>query len=193
MPRCYSEAFKYIKQKTAFPDAMLKAFRQYGPGLMVPAAWTTAITAVSTQKMPENGLLIAHVIMAVLMALFLVSGRKEMNKGVLKAWKTVITLGLPLTAFGALGLTGVYTEVLTAFSLLGWMLLPGLALVYTGKKDETYGTGYTVSGLFSLLGLSVFLISMFYPLRQEVLSLSGLFLVFVGQSAGIFLAVHQNS
>jgi len=172
---------------------MLKAFRQYGPGLMVPAAWTTAITAVSTQKMPENGLLIAHVIMAVLMALFLVSGRKEMNKGVLKAWKTVITLGLPLTVFGALGLTGVYTEVLTAFSLLGWMLLPGLALVYTGKKDETYSTGYTVSGLFSLLGLSVFLISMFYPLRQEVLSLSGLFLVFVGQSAGIFLAVHQNS
>ncbi len=171
---------------------MLQAFRQFGPTIMVPAAWTTAILAVHTELLPDQGLFIAHMVMAVLMTVFLLTGWKQMNEGVLKAWRTVITIGLPVTVLGAIGLAGVQTELLTAVSLLGWMLLPGLALVYTGKKDERFGTGYTVSGLLSLLGLYLFAVSLVYPAGQKLLSISGLFAVFLGQSAGIFLAAYQN-
>lgn len=171
---------------------MFQAFRQFGPVLMVPAAWATSILAVNTQILPNQGILIAHVVMAVLMTVFLLTGWKQMNKGVLKAWRTVITIGLPVTVIGAVGLTGVQTEFFTAVSMLGWMILPGLALVYTGKKDDRFGTGYTVSGLLSVLGFYLFIVSMVYPVSAEVLSLSGLFAVLVGQSMGIFLAAYQN-
>ncbi len=87
---------------------------------------------------------------------------------------------------------GIQKELLTAVSLLCWMLLPGLALVYTGKKDGSFGTGYTVSGLLSLLGLYLFAVSIAYPAGQKLLSVSGLFAVLFGQSAGIFLAAYQN-
>lgn len=171
---------------------MFQAFRKFGPVLMVPAAWTTAILAVNTEILPSQGLLIAHIIMSVLMTVFLVTGWKQMNEGVLKAWRTVIAIGLPITVLGAIGLTGIQTQIFTAASLLGWMLLPGLALVYTGKKDERLGTGYTVSGLLSLMGLYLFTVSLVYPPGQKLLSLSGLFAVLLGQSTGIFLAAYQN-
>ena len=171
---------------------MCQAFRQFGPVLMVPAAWTTAILAVNTEILPDQGLLIAHIVMSVLMTVFLLTGWKQMKEGVLKAWRTVITIGLPVTVLGALGLTEIQTELFTAVSLLGWMILPGLALVYTGKKDESFGTGYTVSGLLSLLGLYLFTVSLVYPAGQKLLSVSGLFAVLLGQSAGIFLAAYQN-
>lgn len=171
---------------------MFQAFRQFGPVLMVPAAWITAALAVNTELLPSQGLLIAHIVMSVLMTVFLLTGWKQMNEGVLKAWRTVITIGLPVTVLGAIGLAGIQSQLLTTISLLGWMFLPGLALVYTGKKDERFGTGYTVSGLLSLLGLYFFTVSLVYPSGQELLSLSGLFTVLFGQSAGIFLAAYQN-
>jgi hypothetical protein len=83
---------------------MFQAFRQFGPVLKVPAAWTTAILAVNTEILPDQGLLIAHIVMSVLMTVFLLTGWKQMKEGVLKAWRTVITIGLPVTVLGALGL-----------------------------------------------------------------------------------------
>lgn len=172
---------------------MFKTFRKFGPVLMVPAAWSTAILAIHTELMPQNGLLVAHLVMISLMILFLVTGWKKMNRGVLKAWRTVLLVGLPLTVMGALGLLGIQKDIFTAASLFGWFFLPGSALVYTGKKDERFGSGYTVSGLFSLLGFFISLLSLYHPLRYEFFSFSGFFLVLVGQSTGIFFAAYQNS
>lgn len=168
---------------------MLELSRRYGPTLLVPAAWLTTTLAIYTTILPGNALLIAHLVMAAFMAVFLLTGWREMDSGVLKAWRNVIAIGLPFTLAGAASLSG-FDVIPVSTSLIAWMLLPGIALLYTGREMRE-GTLYTVSGLLSLLGLYLYLVRGLFA--QPILFLgTALALVCIGQSIGIWAAAYLS-
>lgn len=168
---------------------MLELFRRYGPTLMVPAAWITAFLAIDTSLASSTAILVMHVVMTALMSLFLLTGWNQMNSGILKVWRNVIAVGLPFTIAGALSLS-VLPVIPPSVSLVAWMILPGIALIYTGRESEK-GTLYTVSGLLSLLGTYFYLVKGLSAQSESVLAAS-LVLVGVGQSMGIWCAAHRS-
>lgn len=172
---------------------MLQRFRQFGPVLMVPAAWTATAFSIHTSILGSYEMMIAHVFMSLMMAAFLITGWNEMEKGVLKAWRTTIVAGLLVTLVGLAGFIGPDTPWMQIVSLYGWMIVPGLALVYTGFKDDVYGKIYTVSGLLSLIGFGVYFLQRFNYFQADTYSITGLTIVAIGQTLGIFIAAYQNS
>lgn len=170
---------------------MLEKFRKFAPALMVPAAWMVTALALNTEIISNKGFQIAHIVMAVLMTVFLLTGWKEMSSGVLKIWRTVIAIGLLITVSGAVGLTFEGLKVLQIFSLYGWMVMPGIALYYTGKENGSFEKVYRSAGLVTIAGFLIFSMANFVS-ASKVWFL-GLLLVALGQSLGIFTAVYHNA
>lgn len=168
---------------------MLELFRRYGPTLMVPAAWITTFLAVETSLVGPTAIKMMHFVMITLMAAFLLTGWNQMSSGVLKVWRNIIAAGLPFTVAGALGLSG-FPVAPPSVSMAAWMVLPGIALIYTGRKSET-GTLYTLSGLISLLGFYLYLIKGL-TIQTELLRAAGITMVGLGQSLGIWTAAYSS-
>ena len=171
---------------------MFRTLRENGPALLVPAAWTVAAGAV-LGAVSTRALLIAHVVMSVLLAVFVVASWRDMATGVLRAWKLVILAGTPVTVAGvagflALGATAavpVSAEALLAVAFYGWMLLPAPAFVYTGLRDDAVprSTVHHAAAVCSVAGAVVVALA-----GTATTVVAGVALVGVGQTAGILAA-----
>ncbi|WP_255198659.1 hypothetical protein [Halorarius litoreus] len=161
---------------------MLRRLRETGPVLLVPLAWTFA-TAAHLELLATRTVLIGHVVMAALLFAFAALSWQDMQAHpVLRAWLAVIVVGFGVTLVGAYALATGSDPTLTGGTVLGWMLIPALALLYTGQvlPREERAWAYTVGGALSGLGAVVFLFGR---------PLVALALVGVGQTLGILVAV----
>jgi hypothetical protein len=168
-----------------------RRLRENGPGVLVPLAWTF-VTAAHLDLVGTRPVLIAHLVMDVLLAAFAVTSYRDMQSGVLRAWLWVIVLGFGVTLVGTASffVDGQVSTAMQTATVAGWMLLPGVALVYTGVETPDGGAGwvYTAGGLGSLAGLVVYLAGV--SVVETALALPvGLTLTNLGQTAGILNAV----
>ncbi|WP_435194072.1 hypothetical protein [Natronomonas sp. EA1] len=162
---------------------MLRRLRETGPVLLVPLAWVFA-TAAHLELLATRSVLVGHVVMSVLLFGFAVLSWGDMREHpVLRAWLAVIVLGFGVTLVGAYALATGRGAPLTTFAVFGWMLLPAVALGYTGRvlPREEGAWAYTLGGVLSGVGAVVFL--------SGVATLPALALAGVGQTVGIVTAV----
>lgn len=162
---------------------MLWKARDAGPTVLIPAAWTTA-AATQYGYLSTTGMFIAHIVMAGFITFFAVTGWSAMSTGALRAWRLVLVVGLGLTLAGIAGFLGAPGEsFLFGISLVGWMLLPALGLVYTGQQLPSGRLRYWGGGAASLLGAGLFLATL-GPLDDQF-GLAAYLLVALGQTVGI--------
>lgn len=168
---------------------MLRRLRETGPVLLVPLAWAFA-TAAHLELLATRTVLIGHGVMDVLLVGFAVLSYRDMRvEPVLRAWLAVIVAGFGVTLVGTYALATGGDPTLTAFTVFGWMLLPALALLYTGRvlPRAERASAYTLGGVLSVLGALSFLAGLVAVL--DVTVLAALALVGVGQTLGIVVAV----
>jgi hypothetical protein len=168
---------------------MLRRLRETGPVLLVPLAWTFA-TVAHLELLATRSVLVGHVVMDVLLVGFAVLSYRDMREEpVLRAWLAVIVAGFGVTLVGTYALATGGDPALTGFTVFGWMLIPALALLYTGQvlPSEERAGAYTLGGVLSGFGAAVFLAGVVVPV--EVAVLAALALVGVGQTLGIVVAV----
>jgi hypothetical protein len=169
---------------------VLRRLRENGPIVLVPLAWAF-VTAAHVDLVRTRTLLIAHVVMTVLLVGFAALSYRDMREGVLNVWWLVIAAGVPVTLCGLVGLAvPAIGRPLLPVAVVGWMVLPGVALWYTGRESPTTGATrlYLVAGACSLLGGAVYLGGLFVAGGLRAL-LAGLALAGAGQTAGIVHAV----
>jgi len=163
---------------------MFRRARELGPPILVPLAWTF-VTAAHLEVVTEHTLFIAHVVMAVLLVGFAATGYADMREGVLRTWWLLIAVGSVVTLCGVVGLWLEPTNpALTAVALFGWMLLPAVGFVDTGRRVTKGGWIYAVGTAGCLLGAALYAVSPTWGTRTA--AVGGLVLVGLGQTAGIF-------
>jgi len=163
---------------------MFRRARELGPPVLVPLAWTF-VTVVRLGVVPERTLFIAHVVMAVLLVGFAATGYADMREGVLHTWWLLIAAGSAVTLCGVVGLWLEPTNpALTAVALFGWMLLPAVGFVDTGRRVGEGRWIYAVGTAGCLLGAALYAVSPIWGSRTA--AVGGLVLVGLGQTAGIF-------
>lgn len=166
---------------------MLRRLRENGPVVLVPLAWTFA-TVAHLDLLALRTVLIAHLVMAVIIAAFTVLSWREMTEGVLRVWKRVLIAGLVITLTGTAGLLAdPPLEPLLTATVVGWMLVPAAGLVSTGRLVTRRPRAYTIGGTLSGLGAVAYAGGVAGSLTALVLF--GLTLANVGQTAGIVAAV----
>lgn len=162
---------------------MLDSIRDLGPVVLIPAAWL-AVAASTLDYLGDQGMFIAHIVMVVFISFFAVTGWSEMEDGALRAWRTVLVVGLPTTLAGVAGfVTAEFSTPLFSISLLGWMLLPGVGLAYTAGKLPAARTLYFSSAILSFAGFAFAVAGI--VLDASTFLLVGILLVAAGQTAGI--------
>ena len=162
---------------------------EYGPAVMVPAAWVLAGSAVAS-LVTRRTVLIALVVMTALLVAFLLGSRGEMDGPVLGVWQTVLVAGLVATAAGTVGLALTPpVDALVSLSLYAWVLLPAGAYVRSYTVAPDLPALYLAAGALSALGGVVMLASEFVGALPADGLFVGLALVGVGQTAGILDAV----
>jgi hypothetical protein len=163
-----------------------------GPAGLVPAAWLVTIAAHQS-LVTERTLLIALAVMDVLLLAFIVASVGEMTGGVLAVWRRVLLVGFVVTAAGTAGLA-LDVPGLTAVGLYGWIVVPGIAYIQTGRAHEgRYRRLYSGSGVASLCGGGIYALGHLGGFSPEATVLAGLAAVGVGQTGGIVAAVVQNT
>jgi hypothetical protein len=162
---------------------MIEPIRDLGPIALIPAAWTaTALTVLG--HLGEEGMLIAHGVMAVFIAFFAVTGWSEMSTGALRSWRTVLVAGLPVTLAGIAGFLVTTVETpLHAVSLIGWMVLPAVGLADTARRLPEAKLVYLSAAGLSILGALAAVAGL--ALDDQRFVLGALALVAVGQTASI--------
>lgn len=167
---------------------MIRTLRENGPALLVPAAWLV-VAATVLDIISTHALFVAHVVMSLLLAAFVIASWHDMKSGVLRAWKTVILVGTPVSLAGVVGflapdgVAGVPADAFLAVALYGWILLPVPAFVYTGLRADVAARAYYVAAACSVAGaIGVALAG----LPVEVVA--GLLVVGTGQTMGIVAA-----
>lgn len=157
--------------------------REYGPVLLVPAAWTAA-AAAEFGVMSADGILIAHGVMAAFIAFFLVTGWEALDTGALRAWRVVLVVGFGITLAGLAGFFVPSAErLLWTSSFVGWMVLPAGALAYTGWELPDAEVVYYGGAALSLVGAAIFVATLLT--LDERFAVVGLAMVGAGQTAGI--------
>ncbi|EMA65688.1 hypothetical protein C461_13346 [Halorubrum aidingense JCM 13560] len=170
------------------PVVVFRTLRENGPALLVPAAWIVAGGAV-LDVVSTRALFVAHVVMSLLLVAFVAASWRDMTAGVLRAWKLVILAGTPVTLAGVVGfaapggIAGISADVFLAVALYGWALLPAPAFVYTGVRDAVAPRAYYFAAACSVVGAVVAALD-----GAPVAVAAGLFVVGVGQTAGILAA-----
>lgn len=163
-----------------------------GPTALVPAAWLVTVAA-HRSLVTERTLLIALGVMDVLLLAFIIASGGEMADGVLAVWRRVLVAGFVVTAAGTVGLA-LDVPALTAFGLYGWIVLPGIAYVQTGRAHEgRYRRLYSGSGVVSLGGGGIYALGHLGGVNPELAVLLGLGIVGIGQTCGIVAAAVQNT
>lgn len=169
---------------------MLRQLRETGPVALVPLAWGFAAAAHLRWLAPRT-VLIGHLVMATLLFGFAALSWREMRAHpVLRAWLAVIVVGFGVTTVGAYALATDGPALWLRGTVFGWMVLPAVALVYTGAvlpADEA-PRAYTLGGALSGLGAMAFVAA---PSVGMALTVPALALVGVGQTVGIVTAVLQ--
>jgi hypothetical protein len=160
---------------------VLWEIRDAGPVVLIPAAWTAA-GAAEAGYLGNDGIFIAHLVMAGFITFFAVTGWDAMARGALRAWRLVLVVGLGLTVAGIAGFL-VSNDALLATSLVGWMVLPALGLAYTGRELPAARTVYLGGALLSLAGAGLF-VGTLAGLADSLAS-PAFALVAAGQTAGI--------
>lgn len=113
---------------------MFRQARAVGPVFLIPLAWGF-VTAAHLGVVSTQTLFVAHVVMATLLAGFAVTGRRDMREGVLYTWWVVIVAGFGATVVGAVGFRiGSAGPLFQGVALFGWMLLPAVGFVDTGRR-----------------------------------------------------------
>jgi hypothetical protein len=169
---------------------VFRRLRETAPGLLVPLAWTF-VTAAHAGLVATRTVVIAHVVMTVLLAAFALASYDDMREGVLRVWLWVIVVGFGVTLVGTASflIEGPTTTMQTA-TVVGWLTLPAVALVYTGRATTgRNGTIYAAGGVVSLAGAAAYLAA---PITGDVSLYAGLVAGNVGQTAGILAAVVQS-
>lgn len=171
---------------------MLRPVRENAPALLVPAAWTV-VTGVHEGYIDEHSLVIAHAVMVVLQIAFVAASWGDMQTGVLRHWRTVIVLGIPVTAAGLIGLTGPpvggaeAAALLQGIALYGWMLLPGAGLYLTAKAVSNDPRPYLFGAALCATGAGLYALAI--ASGTSALLFVGLNAVGFGQTLGIVYAV----
>jgi len=168
---------------------MFPRLRAQGPAVLVPLAWTV-VGLAHLDVVTDRPVLVFHVVAAVLIAAFAALSWDEMETGVLRIWRDILLVGLLLTVGGIVGL--LYSPLRDPFlttTILGWMVVPGIGLYYTGKRVPAGQRAYTVGAALSGIGAAVYAGGLF-PAAQSAL-LAGIGLALVGQTVGIVQAVRQ--
>jgi hypothetical protein len=170
---------------------MFRRLRETGPVVLVPGAWLFAVLA-HVGTLSHRTILIAHVVMTVLLVAFLVLSWADMTEGVLRVWRMVILVGVPVTLAGVAGLlVRPRATALLAVALVGWMVVPALALARTAPMlpSEMSGRIATVGGGLSMFGAVLYGAGWF--LSAPAVVLAALACVGAGQTAGIADAVYR--
>lgn len=172
---------------------MVAILRENGPVVLVPSAWTVA-GAAHVGAISERTLLIAHGVMAVLLAAFAFASWSEMREGVLRVWRGILVGGVFFTVAGVAGLVGSHSEdVLQGVSLYGWFLAPAVGLGYTAYESDA-PHAYALGALLSFLGAVVYTVTLFPSASGATvadLEMVAIVLVGVGQTVGIGDAVYR--
>jgi len=167
---------------------MLRGVRETAPVVLVPLAWTFAAVA-HLEFVTTDTALVAHVVMDVLLVAFAALSWQDMQAHpVLRAWLAVIVVGAGVTFVGTYALATDAGKTLLRGTVFGWLLVPAVALVYTGSMlpREERARVYTAGGVVSAVGAVAFL---YGSLAGYALTLPGIALGGVGQTAGIVAAV----
>jgi len=169
---------------------MLRRLRENGPVVLVPLAWTFA-TAAHLDLLALRTVLIAHLVMATIIAAFTVLSWREMTDGVLLAWRRVLVVGFVVTLAGIGGLLSdpPVRPLLTA-TVVGWMLVPAAGLAATGQRVDRHPQVYTAGAALSVVGAAVYAGGV-VATGTTALVVAGLTLTNVGQTAGIAAAVYD--
>lgn len=169
---------------------MLDAIRDNGPVVLVPAAWLAAAGAIAG-ALSEDGILIAHVVMAAFITFFAVTGWRAMSTGAFRAWRLVMVVGVPVTLAGLAGfLVDSGQTVLWSVSLVGWMVLPAGGLAFTAREMPEARELYGATAALSLAGAAVSVVAL--ALDTETLLFAGIGLVALGQTVGIVDAARRD-
>lgn len=151
-----------------------------GPVVLVPAAWTVA-GAAHAGRVETETLLIAHVVMATLIAVFAAVSWSEMSEGVLRVWRAVLVAGFFVTLSGVVGLSASPSgSIPAAVSLYGWFGLPAAGFVYTAREVDA-GAPYAAGALLCAAGAAVYVTA----------PVAGVAVVGAGQTVGIADAAYR--
>lgn len=160
---------------------MIADVRDALPVLLIPSAWIVTYLIIN-DSVQSRSMRIAHIVMLLFISIFLVTGYEKMREGVLKVWLGVLLAGWGITLAGLIGFyVSTYSYILHWMSLLGWMLIPSIGLLYTGYRADDII--YYLSSLINLIGVGL----------TVVLSPSiGVLVVAVGQTVGMSKAVWDS-
>ncbi len=157
-----------------------------GPAGLVPLAWVFTLLA-HRGLVGLRSLQIAHAVMLALLIAFVIAGWRAMATGALAVWRGIIVIGIPVTAAGLFGFIGD-VPILHAISLYGWMILPALGLIYTGRQQPLSTAVYVGGGSLSLFGAGVYAVLG----AGGPWTLAGIGLVGLGQTLGIVDAAFRH-
>ncbi|CCC41047.1 hypothetical protein [Haloquadratum walsbyi] len=164
---------------------MLQRFRANGPALLVPLAWIV-VGAAHAEYVSLEALTIAHGVMAVILAGFVLLSWSDMRSGALRTWWIIVAIGFVITLSGLIGLLSTpLNRGLLRVSLSGWMLLPAIGFIDTGRRSGAVPLTTFGAAVISVAGTVLYFISG----SEMVLIFAGLALVGVGQTIGIVDAV----
>lgn len=117
---------------------MFGRLRATGPVVLVPLAWSF-VFAAHLGRTSMHALVVAHVVMATLLALFALTSWGEMAEGALRVWRTVIAVGFFVTLSGLVGLAATPDIApLLGVAVVGWMVLPAVGLLFTGRYEVAF-------------------------------------------------------
>ena len=164
------------------------------PAGLVPAAWLVTIGA-HVSAISGRTLFVALVVMDVLLVAFFLAGRREMTGPVLRVWLGVLVAGLAVNVVGTADMAiDPASNPALPVTLYGWMILPGLAYLHTGRlvSRSPYRQVYAGAGTLSLVGTVLYAVAHVGPLVASGV-VWGLAVVGAGQSLGMVAAAVQNT
>lgn len=169
---------------------VFRSLRERGPVVFIPLAWLF-VTAAHVGLVGNHTLFVAHVVMSLLLAGFAATAYADMREGVLRVWWYVIAVGFVAAALGAAGFQiEAGKAALHAVALYGWMLLPAVGLLYTGRRVTETPMVYLGGGTLCVFGAVSYAAASFTP-TPRVVTVLALVAVGVGQTAGILDAAYR--
>ncbi len=166
----------------------------YGPALLVPAAWVLTILAHVTTVVTDQVLLIALTVMSIVLVVFLLGARDELSEGALRPWKRVLAAGFIITVIGIVDLLATPgTNEVLAVTLYGWMVIPALGLAQTATLVERTPGRYRLFAGVTMAGGVVYFVAPLVPGARNVLLVAGLVVVGTGQTGGVVNAAYHNA
>ncbi len=165
------------------------------PAGLVPAAWILT-AAAHTSVASNRTLFIGMLFMDAALLAFAVVSTGEMTGPVLPAWRQIIIAGFLMTLLGTVDMA-VSPEVNPALpvTLYAWMLLPGVAYLHTGWETTRWPHRgvYLGAAVLSVLGAGVYSFPFIDIAGGDGVTLAGIAVLGIGQTAGIVVAALQNA